>query len=424
MKTALAPHRTTVFIALRQLWERKLLNGIAVGGVTLGVLVLIAMNGIMKGFEEKFTSTILKISPHVVIFDTELRPQASILQRYAGTLVAAHGPHESPSERQSWIKRPYEIVRALRAVPEVEAAAPSLAGMALLEFGGKTKSVDLRGIDVPAQDAVTPIHQYVKAGHLADLETRSDAIVLGAGIAKDLGLHIGDTVHTSAPGGKALDLEVAALFEVGVPPVDKTRGYTALRTAQALLGRPDTIDRIEVRLADPEDAIRVNEKVERLFGYDCESWKESNANFLAVFAMQDMVVYFVIGAILLVGGFGILAIQIMIVLQKQRDIAILRSVGLRRADILRIFLLQGVIIALVGGLLGDALGKIALHFLAKLPVKAEGLVKADTFLVHENPAFYVWGILFALLVGVVASLIPAIRGSRVEPVEVLRGQIG
>jgi lipoprotein-releasing system permease protein len=424
VKTALAPHRTTVFIALRQLWERKLLNGIAVGGVTLGVLVLITMNGIMKGFEEKFTSTILKISPHVVVFDTELRPQESILQRYVGTLVAAHVARESPSDRQSWIKRPHEIVRALHGVPEVEAAAPSLAGMALLEFGGKTKSVDLRGIELAAQDAVTPIHQYVQEGHLSELETSSDAIVLGAGIAKDLGLHVGDTAHASSPDGKTLDLKVAALFEVGVPPVDKTRGYVRLRTAQALLGRPDTIDRIEIRLADPEDALRVSDRLERIFGYDCESWKESNANFLAIFKMQDMVVGFVIGAILLVGGFGILAIQIMIVLQKQRDIAILRSVGLRRGDILRIFLLQGVIIALVGGLMGDALGKVALHFIAQLPVKAEGLVKADTFLVHEETAIYVWGALFALLVGVVASLIPAFRGSRVEPVEVLRGQIG
>jgi lipoprotein-releasing system permease protein len=424
VKAALAPHATTVFVALRQLWERKLLNGIAVGGVTLGVLVLITMNGIMKGFEEKFTSTILKISPHVILFDTELHPHDPILQRFLGTPVAAHVAHESPSERQSWIKRPHEIVRALRSVPEVEAAAASLTGMALLEFGGKTKSVDLRGIDVAAQDAVTPIHQYVKSGYLADLETSREAIVLGGGIAKDLGLQVGDTARASAPGGRALELKVAAIFDVGVPPVDKSRGYTTLRTAQALLGRPDVIDRIEVRLFDPESAFRVSERIERIFGYDCESWKESNANFLAIFAMQDMVVGFVIGAILLVGGFGILAIQIMIVLQKQRDIAILRSVGLRRGDILRIFLLQGAVIALTGGLLGDALGKVALHFIAQLPVKAEGLVKADTFLVHEETAIYVWGALFALVVGVVASLIPAFRGSRVEPVEVLRGQIG
>ena len=424
MKKGRSRHGTTIFIALRQLWERKLLNGIALGGVTLGVLVLIAMNGIIKGFEDKFTSTILRISPHVILFDTELRPGAPLLQRYTGTLVAAQVAHESPTERDSRVKRPYEIVSALRALPEVEAAAPSLAGMALLEFGGKTKSVDLRGIERTAQDAVTPITRYIQAGRFTDLDTATDGIVLGSGIAGDLGLHVGDTVHAASAVGKPLDLKVVAIFEVEVPPVDKTRGYTTLRTAQALLGRPDTIGRIEIRLHDSEDAIRVSDQVEQIFGYDCESWKESNANFLAVFAMQDMVVYFVIGAILLVGGFGILAIQIMIVLQKQRDIAILRSVGLRRGDILRIFLMQGIIVALLGGALGDALGKVALHFLAKLPVKAEGLVKMDTFLIHEENSIYVLGVVFALLVGIVASLIPAIRGSRVEPVEVLRGQVG
>jgi lipoprotein-releasing system permease protein len=419
-----APAKTTFFIAMRQLWERKLLNGIAVGGVTLGVLVLIAMNAIMLGFKEKFTTAILKISPHVILFDTELRPQAPLLARFEKTYVAADVAHQSPNERQQQIKRPYEIVRALREVSEIEAAAPSIAGTALLEFGGKTKSVDLRGIEVAAQDRVTPIHGYVKAGRLRDLDVSSDTVVLGKGIADDLGLHVGDTAHAAAPGGKPLELKVVAIFEAEVPPVDKTRGYTTLHTAQTLLGRTDAITRIEIRLHDPEDAIRVNDALERTFGYDGESWKETNANFLAIFAMQDMVIRFVIGAILLVGGFGILAIQIMIVLQKQRDIAILRSVGLRRLDILFIFFVQGLIIALIGGVVGDLLGKVAIHYLGMLPVKAEGLIKSDTFLVHENPQFYVWGILFAMLVGMIASFLPAYRGSRVEPVEVLRGQIG
>lgn len=424
MKRPFSSQKTALFIALKQLWERKLLNGIAVGGVTLGVLVLIAMNGIIKGFEDKFTQTILKVSPHVIVFDTELHPDAPLLERYTGTRVAAAVAHERPSDRQSQIKRPYEIARSIEALPGIAAAAPSLTGMALLDFGGRTKAVDLRGIEGAAQERVTPIRRYVTAGRLEDLDTTTDAIALGSGLANDLGVHVGDTVHAASGAGAPTDLKVVAIFEVEVPPVDKTRGYCTLRTAQALLGRPDTIGRIEVRLHDPEDAIAATDQIERVFGYDSESWKESNANFLAVFAMQDMIVSFVIGAILLVGGFGILAVQIMIVLQKQRDIAILRSVGLRRGDILGIFLLQGVTVAMIGGLAGAVLGKIALHYLAMIPVKAEGLIKMDTFVIHEENSIYALGIGFALFVGIVASLIPAIRGSRVEPVEVLRGQIG
>jgi len=203
-----APARSTLFVAMRQLWERKLLNGIAVGGVTLGVLTLIALNAIMLGFKEKFTSAILKISPHVTLFDTELRPQAPLLQRYEKTFVAADVAHQSPNERQSQIKRPYEIVRALRQVTEVEAAAPSIAGTALMEFGGKTKSVDLRGIDVGAQDRVTPIHQYVKAGRLRDLDISSDTVApdtphtAGVSDAKPTGspeVALADTVTGAEP---------------------------------------------------------------------------------------------------------------------------------------------------------------------------------------------------------------------------------
>ncbi len=424
MSGALSALRTSVFIGLRQLWERKLLNGIAVGGVTLGVLVLIAMSAIMEGFEQKFTQAILKISPHVILFDTELHAERPLLERYERTRVAAAVSHESPPDRQARIKRPHEIVATLGGVPEVAAAAESIAGMGLLEFGGKTKSIDVRGIEVRAQDAVTPVSQYVKAGALAALETETEGLAVGSGVAQELGLSVGDVVHATAPGGRPLDLKIVAVFEAEIPPVDKTRAYTSLRTAQTLLGRADSISRIEIRLVDPDVAPRVNTALERMFGYDGESWQESNANFLSIFAMQDMVVSFVIAAILLVGGFGILAIQIMIVLQKTRDIAILRSVGLRRRDILRVFLLQGVVIALVGGALGDGLGKLAIHYLGQLKVKAEGLVKTDTFLVREDTRFYVYGLAFALLVGVVASLIPAWRGSRVEPVEVLRGQIG
>lgn len=416
--------RTIWFIALRQLWDRKLLNGIAVGGVMLGVLTLIAMNGIMQGFQQKFTQSILKISPHVILFDTELRRDPPMLASYMGGLIAARIAHQSPSDRQSRIKRPHEIIRALRQLPEVEEAAGSLSGMVLIEYGGKTKSIDLRGIETAQQEKVTPVSQYTLSGSFATLAIASDGLAVGSGIAEDLGLKLDDVVHAAAPGGQPLDLKVVAIYEAGVPPVDKTRGYALLRTAQTLLGRPDTIGRIEVRLRDPEEAYRVTSQLERIFGYDGESWKESNANFLSLFVMQNMIIRFVIGAILLVGGFGILAIQIMIVLQKQRDIAILRSVGFRRNDILRIFLLQGTIVALVGGLLGDALGKLALIQLGKLKVHTEGLVKSDTFLVWEDPAFYVWGIAFALIVGIIASLIPAWRGSKVEPVDVLRGQIG
>jgi lipoprotein-releasing system permease protein len=419
-----AQARTVVLIALRQLWARKGLNGIAIGGVTLGVLVLIAMSGILSGLEQKFFDSILKISPHIIVYDTELVPEPPLLVRYEGGYVAADISHESPSERQTRIKNPSQILSALDHMKGVAAAAPSLQGMVLVEFGGKTKSLDLRGVDPVAQERVTPLEGYMRQGTFSALSIAGDGLVVGSGVASELGLEVGDVVHAAAPGGRPLDLEVVGIFEAEIPPVDKVRGYCLLRDLQTLLGHPDTIRRIEVRLEQPETASEAAVRMERAFGYDAESWQETNSNFLAIFALQAVVTNFVIAAILVVGGFSILAIQIMIVLQKTRDIAILRSIGLERSDILRIFMLQGVIVALIGGVLGDGLGKAALYFLGKVKIHLEGLVKSDTLLVFEDVRFYAYGLAFALVVGLTASLIPAWRGSRVEPVDVLRGQIG
>ncbi|MFO0645710.1 MAG: FtsX-like permease family protein [Polyangiales bacterium] len=155
------------------------------------------------------------------------------------------------------------------------------------------------------------------------------------------------------------------------------------------------IGRIEVRMRDPDEARDLSDRIERLTGYDAESWQETNQNFLSLFSMQNRIVAMQIGAILTVGGFGILAIQIMIVLQKTRDIAILRSVGLRRKDILLTFLVQGIVVALAGAVIGDLAGWRLLVFMGALKIKQEGLVRSDHFLIYEDPWFYPFrGLLF------------------------------
>ncbi|MBK6515550.1 MAG: ABC transporter permease [Polyangiaceae bacterium] len=416
--------RVVFFIAFRQLWDRKLLNSIAVLGVTLGVLVLIAINGIMQGFQTKFLNNVIKISPHVTLYDKELRPAPSLIARHDLGLTVQEVSHESPSDRQLRIRRPEEIIRAIEGMDGVTGAAASLVGSAVLSYGPKQYPVDMRGIYGERQDKVTPIAEYVLEGSLRALDSAPDGILLGSGVATRLGAHVGDQLVAGTANGQRLSLRVVGIFECEIPPIDASRVYVSLRNAQTLMGKPDVVGRIDVRLSDENVAPEMSDRLERIFGYDAESWQEQNQNFLSLFAQQNMIIGFVVGAILAVGGFGILAIQIMIVLQKTRDIAILRSVGFTRSDILSAFLLQGAVIAIVGATLGDLGGHYLIGFLGQLKTKQEGLVKSDTFLVYDDPKFYFYGFGFALLIGITASLIPALRGSRVEPVDVLRGQIG
>jgi lipoprotein-releasing system permease protein len=413
-----------VFVATRQLWDRKLLNGIAMSGVMLGVLIYITISGMIHGVQKKFLDSMLKVSPHITVYDTELHPTTDMLAERTGGPVAADVLHRSPGDRQARIKRPLEIVGAIRQMDGVIAAAPSISGDVLIEYGGKERPVDLHGIDIAAQEAVTPLETYVTDGNLRSLSTTSDGIAIGSGIAKYLGLHIDDTVHAAAQGSLPTNLRVMAIFDVGVPGFDKSRAYASLRNAQTLLGKPDTVGRIEVRLQHEEDAVAMATRMEQAFAYDAESWQEENADRLTIFEQDNVTVSFVSGAILSISGFGILAIQIMIVLQKRRDIAILRSVGLRRSDILSIFVLQGFAISLIGGGLGCGAGKLAVHYLGLMKMHSEGLVKSETFLMADSPAAYTHSLTFVLVLGILAAILPAWEGAKVEPVDVLRGQIG
>lgn len=417
--------RAQLFIAWRQLWHRKLLNGIAVLGVMLGVLTLITITGIMRGFQTRFLETILEISPHVVVFDTELREDIPPID-----LLLGDGPsatrvlREIPSERQRRIVRPSESVRALERLADVEAVAPLVVGNAVAAAGSKEMPVELRGIEPEVQDRVTPLRDEIVAGDFGDLAGSVDGALLGSQLANELGVNVGDNLSCASARGQRVRLRVVAIFETGVTALDEGRMYVPTRLAQTILGRGDAIDRIELRLTDPDRAPAMTTRIESLFGYDAESWQETNANMLDVFRQQNVITRLIIGAVLLVGGFGILSIQIMIVLEKRRDIALLKSVGYSSRDVLAIFLAQGAVVAFLGALLGSGAGKLMLDFLRTLRAASGGALgfsKPEPFAIYERPLVYLLAFAFAVAVGVLASLAPAWRASRVEPVDVLRG---
>ena len=422
--------RSQLFIAWRQLWHRKLLNGIAVLGVMLGVLTLVAMTGIMRGFQTKFLDTILQISPHVIVFDTRLGETRAIVDLLLDEQAPAapgapgltHVVRQTSTDRQSRIVRPRETVAAIASLGGVAAVSPLVVGNAVASAGAKELPVELRGIDPVVQDKVTPLRDRVVAGAFSDLGGAVDGAIVGAGLADLLGVHVGDNLTCASGRGQRVILRVVATFETGVAALDKGRIYVPTRLAQTVLGRGDAIDRIELRLTRPDDAPAVAARLEALFGYNAESWQETNASILGVFNQQNMITGLIIGAVLLVGGFGILSIQVMIVLEKRKDIALLKAVGYSSRNVLSIFLLQGATVAILGAALGAGLGHLLLNFMRTLKsASGMGYSKPSTFAIYERPLVYALAFSFAVGIGLLASFVPAWRASRVEPVDVLRG---
>jgi lipoprotein-releasing system permease protein len=414
--------RAALFIAGRQLWHRKLLNGIAVLGVMLGVLTLIAITGIMRGFQSKFLDTILQISPHVVVFDTTLGATTPIIDQLEPGPSATAIIRQTSTDRQRRIVRPRETVQAIRTLAGVAAVAPLVVGSAVASAGSKETPVELRGIDPEVQDLVTPLRRLIVAGRLDELAGAADGALIGVQLADLLGVKVGDNLTCASATGERVVLRVVALFETGVAALDKGRLYVPTRRAQTILGRGDAIDRIEVRLVDPERAPEVAAQLEALLHDDVESWQETNASMLGVFDQQNMITGLIIGAVLLVGGFGILSIQIMIVLEKRRDIALLKAVGYGSRDILTIFLAEGAVIAVIGAALGAGAGHLVLMAMRTLKsASGMGYSRPASFAIYERPIVYALAFSFAVVVGLLASLVPAWRASRVEPVDVLRG---
>jgi lipoprotein-releasing system permease protein len=410
------------FISLRYLLSHLRQTLVCVAGVTISVMMFITMTALMDGFTDKFIIETVESSGHVTIHDEPREKETKILEgvyKDPNALLAIEGV--KPRDQVKKIKNPTGLIGTLRRIPHVVAAAPIVKGDLIATYGTKTYGMQLFGVDPKQQTVVTTIGQKVTKGAFERLNTTADGIVLGRGVAQTLGARIDDNITLSSPEGGHAIAKVVGIFDTGVTPVDYGRAYMMVNNAQTLLNRKNIINEIVLRLDDYTTAREVAAQIEAVCGYKTYSWQEANENFLKIFRIQTIITYFITGALLLVAAFGVLNILIMAVLERVNDIAILKSFGMSRADITQIYLFQGLVIAFVGASLGLALGKLGVEGLRRLPIHMEGLVKAEGLLMSEHPSQYVQALIGAVVVVLLASVYPARRAAKYDPVEVIRG---
>ena len=195
-----------------------------------------------------------------------------------------------------------------------------------------------------------------------------------------------------------------------------------LRDAQVLLDKQNIVSEITVKGDNPEHARALAAQIEEITGLKTESWQEQNQNFLSIFVVQQAITLIICGAILLVAAFGVFNILTMSVMEKINDIAIMRSYGLTRADVRNAFVLQGLMIGIIGALLGTGLAATIIWAIRQLKFPVEGLVKAQGILMAERPQDYLTAVISALIITFIAAFLPANRAARFNPVDILRGR--
>jgi lipoprotein-releasing system permease protein len=260
-------------------------------------------------------------------------------------------------------------------------------------------------------------------GSVLRLETVNNGIVLGTGLAANLGAQLNDNLNIISPQGVTLRMKIIGILSTGITELDDQRAYVRLRNAQKLLkAQNSTITNISIKLININKAAALADEFTRRFGYEAEDWKTRNAGIFSVFKIQNIVTYLVIASIMLIAGFGIFNILTMMIYEKMTDIAILKSIGFTNRDIKNIFVTEAMLIGIAGGLLGLFFGYVLSLIAASIPFRIEGFVTTERLSINFNPWFYVLAFAFGLLTTAIAGWLPARKAAKVDPLQIIRSQ--
>jgi lipoprotein-releasing system permease protein len=412
-------------IAWRYLRARRKEGGISViawyalVGVMLGVATLIVVQAVMIGFREEFTDRILGANAHVTV--------------YYATEPDANG---TPSRL---IPDYDDLARQLAAVPGVTRTAPLIRGQVMASAQGRSSGVEVIGTR-PDDLAAVPLiaEPETAAGSLADF---SRGIAIGSGVARELGVGIGDFVTLVSPEGmdtpfgtqpRISDYEVVYVFGVGRFDIDRTRVYMPFDEAQAYFNREGAADEIEVMATDPD-------AVERLIGPLSAAagprgviwtWRDASGAFLDALDVERRVMFIILSLVVLIAGLNIVSGLVMLVKNKGRDIGILRTMGLTQGAVMRVFFLCGSLIGVVGTLAGVILGCLFAYFIQDIQAVVEWVAGGSVWnpeirYLTEIPAHLRWQdvsavVVMALGLSFLITLVPARNAARLNPVEALR----
>lgn len=381
-------------------------------GIALGIAALVTVMSVMNGFEREIRSRILGVASHVqaLAFDGAMADWRT---------VAAQA----------------------KANPEVVAAAPFVAAQGLLSSGSQVRGVFVRGILPDLEDGVADIGRHMRGGSLADLRPGEFAIILGADLARGLRVQAGDRVTLIAPQGQVTpaglvprlkQFRVAGIFSVGHYEYDSGMALVRMEDAQALYRMGEAASGVRLKLADLYAAPRVARELARTIGADAylTDWTQQNATYFRAIQIEKRMMFIILTLIIAVAAFNLVSTLVMVVTDKHPDIAILRTLGASPAAVMKIFMVQGTLIGVIGTALGVVLGVVlSLNIDVVVPAIERAfdfqILSREVYYISELPSQLDWRDVWtvaavALGLSFLATLYPSWRAARVNPAEALR----
>ncbi len=408
-----------VSIALSHLSSHRRQTLVSLLGITLGVAFFMAVTSLMQGSDADFIRRLVDGSPHVTVYDEyrEPRPQP-VFEAYANATVELRSL--KPRTEVRGIRQYKEKLEFIASLPHVR-VAPALQGQAIVTFAGKDLGATINGVVPDLMRRVSTIDEHFIEGSLESLAANPDGIVLGSGLAEKFRVGMGKNVTVASPVGVVRTMKVVGLFRTGNAPIDESQAYVLLKRSQNLLNRPNAANRFILQLDDPYEAPEAAKVVEAAVGYKAQSWQEASQDLISLLKVRRIIMNSVVSAILIVASFGIYNVISTVVLEKTRDIAIMKSVGFHARAILLIFLIEGAIVGAIGSVFGVALGLSMMEALASVQIKTPFNTEPTYIPLDWGWSPIVMGIGFAMASALAAAYLPARKGASVHPVDILRG---
>ncbi|MCX5874111.1 MAG: lipoprotein-releasing ABC transporter permease subunit [Deltaproteobacteria bacterium] len=386
----------------------SVISAFGVLGVMLGVMTLIIVLGVMNGFERDLKEKILGTVSHIVVMNNSSRSITDWTQ----------------------------LMDRIKALDAINAVTPYIYGQAMLSARGRVRGVIVRGIDPESAPHVISISKYLEKGSLQELSTSdqtNSGVIIGKELANANSLRIGDSIQLISPQGKRTPIgaiprvqnfRVVGIFKSGMYEFDSNLVYMDLKEAQKFFEMGSGVTGIEVNLKNIYDAPKIASRIESALGapYWTRTWRDMYRNLFSALKLEKIAMFIILTFIVLVAAFNIIISLIMLVMEKSRDIAILKSLGATSDRIMRIFVVQGMIVGATGTLLGAAAGLAGGALLAKYPFIE---LPEEIYTISTLPiAIYPWDVVtvcvVALTICFLATLYPSYRAARLEPAEALR----
>ena len=416
-----------LFISLRHLKSKRaqkfisLNTWISIGGVALGVMALIVVIAVMSGFGKDLRDKILGTNSHIVV-----------------TNITRSGMDDFES-----------VLKKVMQSDGIKAAAPFILNQVMLTFGSKSSGVVVRGVDPEREAMVSDLEKNMIQGEIGMLKRRKknkegpehDNIILGKELSQKLGVQVGDAISMVSPASRLTPMglipkiklfEVVGLFESGMFEYDSSLAFISIQSAQRFFAMKGKVSGIEIRVENIDSADQIAELLQENLGfpYYVRDWMRMNKNLFSALRLEKIVMFIILILIILVAAFNIVSTLFMVVMEKTKEIAILKSMGASRTSIMKIFSFQGLIIGLLGTLIGCVGGFTIVPNLNKIVGFIENIFgitafPSDVYYLDKLPSeiqymdsFLI--VVFSIAICFVASLYPAWRASRIDPVDGLR----